>query len=270
MASTEVDLSGCTPTQVDTFLEETYTQLERVRRNLDYHRRVAARAGSVSQSTQESIDRALADVAELERSARHYEEEFTRRGGWTRAFLVVSSTGGHVHSSTHCHTCRPSTRFVWLPEYSGAEQDQIIADAGERACTSCYPDAPVDVLQRPTKIFSRQEKEAAAEREARAADKAARDAKVKAAAITAPDGSALRIPSHGVVKTERTAQMLYVERAAELLAEQQGLLGGYRALYREEIEPLLAALAHKRNQDVETTRAELDPKVQARVKRDYR
>ena len=35
--------------------------------------------------------------------------------GWSRFFLVTSSTG-HVHSSTSCSTCRPTTTYGWLPE----------------------------------------------------------------------------------------------------------------------------------------------------------
>lgn len=95
---------------------------------------------------------------------------------WTRAFLVTNSNG-HVHSSMACHTCRPTTWFNWLPEYSGASEEQIVSDAGERACTVCYPSAPVNVLSRPTKIFSEDEKRIAREREERAAAKAAREAK---------------------------------------------------------------------------------------------
>ncbi|HTW07063.1 MAG TPA: hypothetical protein VME46_06125, partial [Acidimicrobiales bacterium] len=64
-----------------------------------------------------------------------YEHEYRRRP-WTRAFVVP---GGHVHRSMDCSTCHPTTRFAWLPDYSGADEAKIVEDACERACTVCYP-----------------------------------------------------------------------------------------------------------------------------------
>jgi hypothetical protein len=101
------------------------------------------------------------------------DEEWVRRGRWTRAFLV-GNTNGHVHSSMHCSTCYDTTEFIWLTEYSDHAEDEIVSDAGERACTVCYPTAPVDVLSRATKIFSPTEKAAQQAREERAAAKAER------------------------------------------------------------------------------------------------
>lgn len=104
---------------------------------------------------------------------------------WSRAFLVQ---GGHVHSSMECSTCNRqgnATDFVWLPQYSGSDENLIVEDAGERACTVCYPSAPVDVLQRPTRIFSdderRQIEEAEARRAQREANRSARAAKAPTA-----------------------------------------------------------------------------------------
>lgn len=119
---------------------------------------------------------ALAEqVNEVIMEAEPFDTEYQRRGGWTRAFLV-SNNGGHVHSSMACSTCFPTTQFHWLPEYSGKPEAEIVEDAGERACTVCYPSAPVDVLRRPTKIFSEDEKKAQQAREERASKKAAAEA----------------------------------------------------------------------------------------------
>lgn len=63
--------------------------------------------------------------------------------GWSRFFLVTSSAG-HVHSSTHCSTCRPTTRFGWLPELSGKDEATAVAELGPTLCSVCYPSAPVD------------------------------------------------------------------------------------------------------------------------------
>lgn len=122
-------------------------------------------------------------------------EEFTRRGGWERAFLVEGPTG-HVHRSRRCSTChrgQSPTLFVWMTDYSGSTETQIVEAAGTRACTTCYPSAPVDVLQRPTRMFGPGEAKAHAEREERRRRLEARSAAAAAKAITDPGtGAPLR------------------------------------------------------------------------------
>ena len=86
-----------------------------------------------------------AKAAELAEEMAPLEDEFRRRGGWTRAFLV-SNTSGHVHKNMHCGTCFPSTQYAWMTEFSGMDEAEIVDAAGERACTVCYPTAPVEVL----------------------------------------------------------------------------------------------------------------------------
>lgn len=104
-----------------------------------------------------------------------FRAEWTRRQGWRRAYLVTNN-GGHVHRSTECPTCFPSTRFEWLTEQSGKDEAEIVELAGERACTVCYPSAPVETRNRPTRLFGEAEIAAQKAREERAAKKAARDA----------------------------------------------------------------------------------------------
>jgi hypothetical protein len=107
-----------------------------------------------------------------------YDAEYRSRR-WNRAFLAVTNGSGHVHSSMACSTCNKmghSTRFSWMVDWSGADEATIVADAGERACTVCYPSAPVEVLASTTKMFSAEEKtkqERAIEREAKRQEKAA-------------------------------------------------------------------------------------------------
>jgi hypothetical protein len=102
---------------------------------------------------------------------------------WTRAFLVLASNG-HVHKSQDCSTCFPTTRYNWLVQYSNDDENTIVEDAGQDACTVCYPSAPADVLNRPSRIVTADKiakAEAKAERDAK---KAARIAKEKANAPT--------------------------------------------------------------------------------------
>ena len=91
---------------------------------------------------------------------------------WTRAFLVLASNG-HVHSSMDCSTCFPTTRYNWLIQYSNDDENTIVEDAGKDACTICYPSAPADVLNRPSRIVT-------ADKVAKAQAKAERDAKREA------------------------------------------------------------------------------------------
>jgi hypothetical protein len=102
---------------------------------------------------------------------------------WTRAFLVLASNG-HVHKNRDCSTCFPTTRYAWLVQYSNDDENTIVEDAGQDACTVCYPSAPADVLNRPSRIVTADKiakAEAKAERDAK---KAARIAKEKANAPT--------------------------------------------------------------------------------------
>ena len=100
-------------------------------------------------------------------------------------------------------------------EYSGKSEEEIVEAAASRACTVCYPSAPVDVLKRPTRMFGPDELERAKAAEERAARKAEKEAKTKAAAITLPDGTPLRdevdrdgrqTQAGSIIRTLRTAK----------------------------------------------------------------
>ena len=91
---------------------------------------------------------------------------------WTRAFLVINSNG-HVHSSMDCSTCFSTTRYNWLIQYSNDDENTIVEDAGKDACTICYPSAPAEVLNRPSRIVT-------ADKIAKEQAKAERDAKREA------------------------------------------------------------------------------------------
>lgn len=129
---------------------------------------------------------------------------------WTRAFLVINSNG-HVHNGMDCSTCFPTTRYEWLTYYSAADEDEIVAAAGEQACTVCYPSAPAEVLNRPSDLVSKTRAEKEAAQAVRAAEKAAREAKRRAKAPTA-SGDPLVVPQdewghdNATLNTEVTAR----------------------------------------------------------------
>jgi len=83
-----------------------------------------------------ATEKVVGEIAEL-------DDEFDARP-WSRFFLVTSSAGGHVHSSRSCHTCKSSTEFGWLPQLSGKDEPEAVADQGAILCTACYPSAPVE------------------------------------------------------------------------------------------------------------------------------
>lgn len=200
-----MDLSTATPVEIDTALALLYdveqvaksaqkhcwTQVESaVLSHLGYPRN-GATAAQVSAEIREAVEEgasrsqariagffakyedAVAAALEALLAQEPYDAEYDARGGWTRAFVVA---GGHVHRSLRCSTCYPTTQFGWLPELSGSDEAGIVEQAGERACTVCYPTAPVATLARPSSLFHKDEiaaQEARQEREAKRAAAAA-------------------------------------------------------------------------------------------------
>lgn len=212
-----------------------------------------------------------------------YDAEFNARGGWTRAFLVTN-VGGHVHNTMRCSSCFPTTQFAWLPEYSGDSEEILVADAGESACTVCFPSAPVDVLRRPSKIELPERKAARLEREKA---KAERDAKKLATGILTPQGEEVRIPSSfgwsargELVKSARTAEIKAVDYLVTLKLADAGFLDEphYRQGYRESevkeatecLAVLVPALAAKRGITEDEFRESVTKKVAGKYKKDYR
>jgi len=125
---------------------------------------------------------------------------------WTRAFLV-SNSNGHVHSSMDCNTCFATTRYNWLVQYSNDDENTIVEDAGQDACTICYPSAPAEVLNRPSRIVTADKIAKAQAKAERDEKKAQRIAKEKANAPTA-SGEFLTYTEgkwKRVIKTERSA-----------------------------------------------------------------
>ena len=140
---------------------------------------------------------------------------------WTRAFLVINSNG-HVHSSMDCNTCFPTTRYNWLVQYSNDDEKTIVEDAGQDACTICYPSAPAEVLNRPSRIVTADKIAKAQAKAERDAKREARIAKEKANAPTA-SGEPLKIIrsiykdgkiSYEWIKTERSAVTYWLNETA--------------------------------------------------------
>lgn len=164
----------------------------------------ADKASSIAKYA-EKIDELLIKRAPLKDRVRELDKIYVL-DPWTRAFLVTN-INGHVHSSMDCNTCFDTTRYNWLIQYSNDDEKTIVEDAGQDACTVCYPSAPVDVLNRPSKIVTADKVAKAKAKAEREEKKAARIAKEKANAPT-KSGEFLYFKdgkyTH-VIKTERSA-----------------------------------------------------------------
>lgn len=295
------DLSSWEPNEIDTKLNELYLdemkaispaawtqrELERDEAVLNgvlttgeryegqadhYRRRVAEHHAKLTEIHDQ--------VRAIRREQDIYEAEYRYRGGWTRAYLVPGPQG-HVHSGMACSTCNREgklTRFAWLTEYSGMDEDALVEAAGQRACTTCFPSAPVEVLNRPTTMFSADEKRQQAEREERAQAKRARDAKRIENGLT-EDGSefVVRTDNGEGPSTWRNTESFKTERAAVMWATDKLGWRGYGApsaerVEREEhedraIERIAQAVAVKHNLPLEYVRGEIAIKGQRKAEK---
>jgi hypothetical protein len=194
-----------TPAEIDTELARLWDIEQTALIRAASHRHHLAEEGryALTGINRENTEKWLAQEVAKARAARTeaepYEDEFANRGGWLRYFLVKNSNG-HVHRGTNCTTCFRDTQYGWLVNLADCDEDAMIEEWGELACTVCFPSAPTNPLyNRP----SRRDREA---QEARAAEKAARDAAKAAKGIVGIDGLPLK-DSHGyVLKTKIAAR----------------------------------------------------------------
>lgn len=291
-----MDLTTATPVEIDTDLArlwgersqaayESYSAVERLHYLVD-DKQVGPWRNRSWTMTQDEVFAKAAEMVEaddyhrhdIERTVAKYEAahaeavritgeievrnlEFNRRGGWTRAFLV-NNTNGHVHRSMDCSTCFPTTQYFWVTEYSGGTEESVVEDAGERACTVCYPSAPVEVLSRPTKIFSDDERAAQKAREEKAAAKAARDAeKVTVEGIKEWDDR----PRTKEFKTLRAASQFASSERTNVLTWRADHPDAER--WAANAALVEAAIAEKTGRPVEEVSAEIAKKAAAAAKR---
>jgi hypothetical protein len=246
----------------------------------------AIESGAEKEWEQNSFEQAVAKFNSAKAQLEKYSividelEKIYKKYLWNRAFYVPA---GHVHKSRDCSTCYASTEFTWLPKYSGGSEEEIVNDAGEEACTVCYPSAPAEVLNRPSVIVTADKiakAEAKAEREIA---KAQREAKRIASSPTR-DGATLVINigerktrydsetrqfvklesfRFEELKTERTAKIWYVDQLSYL----ENKSDERAEIIRESCEVIVEALAEKHGVDPEVVRNELNKKVEARIKK---
>ena len=199
------DLTTKTPVEIDTVLAENYNQQAKVQARIIGLVNSIERLRRSKWGTPQEIDNAISalqvnrtELQDLIAASAPYQLEYSRRP-WNRYFLVTNGNG-HVHRGMDCTTCFRTTQYSWLVDLADCNEDAMIEEWGERACTVCFPSAPVNPLyNRPARI----DREA---REARAAEKAAKDAAKAAKGITDVDGSPLKDGNGYTLKTKVAAR----------------------------------------------------------------
>lgn len=244
-----MDLTTMTPVEIDTVLapiwereanaqmrianykrneSEIFATVEKIKRGEKVLRVVTALDGIELMEHLALLGRHIVaegnKLAAAQAEAAPYEAEYVLRGGWNRVFLAKSH-GGHAHNGMECSTCHNGeerTQFAWLIQYSGLTEAEIIADAGKRACTTCYPTAPVNA--KGTKMFTEDEIEAQKAREQREAERVRKAQEAADKSITTPEGDKLYAgkdhDSWDVCKTTRTAEIAATDALLDFLLDQ--------------------------------------------------
>lgn len=175
-ANDKEPLSERSPVDIDTELAEVLTRYGRAMSRVDaavngvhalaFDSRKAGRGGYSSREWRLSFDEAVAkardrlpadaayivdDAVEKVADARAAADALRaetveldaewRRRPWSRFYAVP---GGHIHSSTACQTCRPTTKFSWAVSLSGASEEEAVNELGPTMCTVCFPSAPLE------------------------------------------------------------------------------------------------------------------------------
>lgn len=206
-------------------------------------------------------DEADAEADKLHAQMQPHRTEWAQRGGWKRYNIVVTNgSGGHVHRTMGCSTTFPTTMWQRLPQVSGLNDEEVVDLAGERACTVCWPDAPVSKLSQSTRLFTEDEVAKQARREEREAKRAEKAKK----AITDVDGKPLR-GRWGVVNTEVSARREGMDALFSKL-----WYGDSDGEYRATAEKMATAVAHKTGESKDDLLAEWQVKAEKKYKREMR
>jgi hypothetical protein len=261
--------STATPAEIDAQIAELNTRRASALASADTAAYRAEKATQHPQLRDEWLARAsnlLDEASALLAQTTPLVAEYTRRQGWTRYYLV---DGGHVHTSTACHTCYPTTRYYWLTSESGKTAAEVVEQAGERACTVCFPAAPVATRTRPSNYRTPDE----AARDEAAAAKAAK----AASQITTPDGQPLHEVrnSYSRCASCRDGDQIKTAVAAWRRALQDSTdLATYGSdhpeapAWRATVDRCVEALAAHRGVTTDSLRQEIAKKVAAKAKRE--
>lgn len=161
---------------------------------------------------------------------------------WTRFFPSQTKSQPHIHRSLTCHTLYPTTVMSWAPELSGKTDAEAVEQLDEALCSVCFPDAPVALHE----YVSRKSQ---AERDARAAEKQARD-DARAAKMVEPfrtsrgdrveTVAACKQVIRDMVEYQVEVEYAKTERAAESWGDNVDGLENYRRNLAHRLERLVS------------------------------
>lgn len=254
-----MDLTTQTPQQIDEVLAKHAEKLYRVLRTLAQEKRLRCLPGHEARMLAQTQNlREQAEALEILIAPLH--NEYNRRP-WKRYFLVTND-GGHVHRGRNCSTCFPTTHYGWLPQLSGCDEQVMVAEYGEKACTICFPNAPS--IYKMLGSRSRQGDAAAdakaqrqAKREAAAAKKQAKDLNADGSPVTITLGGR---PERIFTLWEAKNQATSLAGTIALWATRGDLHESRQAEYNAAFETLVEAIAAKTGQEVHAVRADLTKK----------
>lgn len=169
---------------------------------------------------------------------------------WNRAWIVP---GGHVHKDVSCHTLYADTTLILCPEVSGMTEDEIVAKAGERACTICYPSAPSEYFERKSQLMTRDEVEAEALRQQKEAARKAKESS-KMTVFLPGEGKEGRNQTYGTVRGARNEALRSMDW---YLFSNTFYSGRSSQPHYLNFEALVKAIAEREEKDVEDVKGEL-------------
>jgi hypothetical protein len=127
------------------FAQARLIQLNGLQAEAMFNDGVVGKWGGMPTREAERFTEARIALEDANRDVYECNSEYRSRP-WKRYFLVTSSDG-HIHSSTECSTCNKgvnATEFALVPYLSGSSADVAVADLGSALCSVCFPDAPVE------------------------------------------------------------------------------------------------------------------------------
>lgn len=289
-------IQNMTPVEIDTILSGLWNTQQTVEHRIEVFKQTKAdiledgnnarRTGWTKRTARDGVRLcddladAIEKLAALTVEAAPYEAEYTRRGGWSRYFLVQNDNG-HIHSSMHCSTCNRegiATRFGWMIEFSGKDEHELTDEIGPNACTVCFPWA--ETIRVDFEAAERQRK--TDERAAKADEKARIAAET---GITTPEGGRLYTgednDSWALCNSLRTAEIAATDALVDLVTTQRQakdpeysfLFTNGRTAEKRTMEIarhawcLIRSIAAKKGQTFEETFQVHEKKAQAKVRK---
>lgn len=139
-----IDLTSLTPAEIDQRLGPVHHRhavaLGRLR-----HARKQVKRRPADIYWHGEVERLTVALDEAADELWAFDDEWQKRGGWTRSWLCVTNgSGGHFHRTQFCQSLSNTSMLALAYSLSGADDTTLVDMAGSDACTFCYPNAPVD------------------------------------------------------------------------------------------------------------------------------